>query len=75
MGCTEGAPNGCSPRPSNGFLRIIHSKVFPLLVEIGMTLFALCFGGQHYVINIWLQRSAYILSLAAEFAVHPYLAR
>jgi hypothetical protein len=19
MGCTEGAPNGCSPRPSNGF--------------------------------------------------------
>jgi hypothetical protein len=40
-----------------------------------MKLFALCFGGQHYVINILLQRSAYILSLVAEFAIHPYLAR
>jgi hypothetical protein len=28
MGCTEGAPNGCSPRASSGFLRIIHLKVF-----------------------------------------------
>jgi hypothetical protein len=74
MGCTEGAPNGCSPRPSNGFFKIIHSKVFLLLVKTGMKLFALCFGGQHYVINILLQRSAYILSLAAEFAIHPYLA-
>jgi hypothetical protein len=75
MGCTGGAPNGCSPRPSNGFfLKIIHSKVFLLPVKTGMKLFALCFGGQHYVINILLQRSAYILSLAAEFAIHPYLA-
>jgi hypothetical protein len=85
MGCTGGAPNGCSPRPSNGFLWIIHSKVFLLclfaenysllFVEIGIKLFALCFGGQHYVINILLQRSAYVLSLAAEFVIHPYLAR
>jgi hypothetical protein len=57
------------------FLRIIHSKVFPLLVKTGTKLFALCFEGQHYVIKILLQRSAYILSLAAEFAIHPYLAR
>jgi hypothetical protein len=35
---------------------------------------ALCFGGQHYVINIMLQRSACILSFAAEFTIHPYLA-
>jgi hypothetical protein len=27
IGCTEGAPNGCSPRASSGFLQIIHSKV------------------------------------------------
>jgi hypothetical protein len=46
-----------------------------MFVEIGTKLFASCFGGQHYVINILLQRSTYILSLAAEFAVHPYLAR
>ena len=46
-----------------------------MLEKIGMKLFALCFGGQHYVIKILLQRSAYILSLAAEFAIHPYLAR
>jgi hypothetical protein len=36
---------------------------------------ALCFGGQHYVINIMLQRSACILSFAAEFTIHPYLAK
>jgi hypothetical protein len=46
-----------------------------LLEKIGMKLFALCFGGQHYVIKILLQRSAYILSLVAEFAIRPYLAR
>jgi hypothetical protein len=28
IGCSEGAPNGCSPRASSGFLKIIHSKVF-----------------------------------------------
>ena len=28
IGCTEGAPNGCSPRASSGFLQTIHSKVF-----------------------------------------------
>jgi hypothetical protein len=35
----------------------------------------LCFRGQHYVINIMLQRSACILSFAAEFVIRPYLAR
>jgi hypothetical protein len=68
-------PMGVAPDLQMDFLRIIHSNVFLLLVEIGVKLFALCFGGQHYVINILLQRSAYILSLAAEFAIHPYLAR
>jgi hypothetical protein len=34
----------------------------------------LCFRGQHYVINIMLQRSC-ILSFAAEFVIRPYLAR
>ena len=66
---------GVAPDLQMDFLRIIHSKVFLLLVKIGMKLFALCFGGQHYVINIMLQRSACILSFAAEFAIHPYLAR
>ena len=66
---------GVAPDLQMDFLRIIHSKVFLLLVKIGMKLFALRFGGQHYVINILLQRSAYILSLAAEFVIHPYLAR
>ena len=28
IGCAEGAPNGCSPRASGGFLQIIHLKVF-----------------------------------------------
>jgi hypothetical protein len=28
IGCTRGAPNGCSPRASSGFLKIIHSMVF-----------------------------------------------
>ena len=66
---------GVAPDLQMDFLRIIHSKVFLLLVKTGTKLFALCFGGQHYVINIMLQRSACILSLAAEFAIHPYLAR
>jgi hypothetical protein len=44
-------------------------------VKVGMMPSALCFGGQHYVINIMLQRSACILSFAAEFTIHPYLAR
>jgi hypothetical protein len=64
---------GVAPDLQMDFLRIIHSKVFLSLVETGVRL--LCFRGQHYVINILLQRSAYILSLAAEFAIHPYLAR
>jgi hypothetical protein len=36
-----------------------------LLVKIGMKLIALCFGGQHYVIKILLQRSAYTLSFSS----------
>jgi hypothetical protein len=28
IGCTKGAPSGCSPWASSGFLKIIHSKVF-----------------------------------------------
>jgi hypothetical protein len=28
IGCTGGAPNGCSPRALSGLLKIIHSKVF-----------------------------------------------
>jgi hypothetical protein len=74
-GAPEVHPMGVAPDLQMDFLRIIHSKVFLLLVKIDMKLFALCFGGQHYVINILLQRSASILSLAAEFAIHPYLAR
>jgi hypothetical protein len=68
-------PMGVAPDLQMDFLRIIRSKVFLLLVKVGMKLFALCFGSQHYVIRILLPRSAYILSLAAEFAIHPYLAR
>jgi hypothetical protein len=61
---------GVAPDLQMDFLRIIRSKVFPLLVKIGMKLFALCFGGQHYVINTLLRRSASFLSLVAEFAIH-----
>jgi hypothetical protein len=32
IGRTNGAPNGCSPRASSGFLKIIHSKVFTLSI-------------------------------------------
>ena len=74
-GALEVHPMGVAPDLQMDFLRIIHSKVFLSFVKIGMKLFALCFGGQHYVINILLQRSAHILSLAAEFAIHPYLVR
>jgi hypothetical protein len=28
VGCTKGAPIGCSPRALSGFLEVIHSKVF-----------------------------------------------
>jgi hypothetical protein len=52
MGCTEGAPNGCSPRASSGFLRIIHSKVFLSCLFVEGYLF--CLRSQHYVIHIML---------------------
>jgi hypothetical protein len=68
-------PMGVAPDLQMDFLKIICSKVFLLIVKVGMKLFALCFGGQHYVIRILLKRSAYVLSLAAEFAIRPYLAR
>ena len=74
-GAPEVHPMGVAPDFQMDFLRIIHSKVFLLLEKIGMKLFALCFGSQHYVIKTLLQRSAYILSLAAEFVIRPYLAR
>jgi hypothetical protein len=40
IGCTGGAPNGCSPRALSGLLKIIHSKVFIscLLEVIGSSL-------------------------------------
>jgi hypothetical protein len=89
MGCTEGAPNGCSPRALSGFLKTILSKVFtscPFAVshifslflnalEVGIMSSILCFRGQHYVISIMHPRSARILSFAAEFVIRPYLAR
>jgi hypothetical protein len=87
MGCTEGAPNGCSPQALSGFLKTILSKVFiscPFAesyifflnaLEVGIMSSIFCFRGQHYVINIMLQRSACILSFAAEFVIRPYLAR
>jgi hypothetical protein len=66
---------GVAPDLQMDFLRIIHSKVFLSFVKIGMKLFPLRFGGQHYVISILPLRSAYFLSLVAELAIHPYLAR
>jgi hypothetical protein len=77
-GAPEVHPMGVAPDLQMDFFlkkRIIHSKVFFSFVKIGMKLFPLHFGGQHYVINILPLRSAYILSLVAEFAIHPYLAR
>ena len=74
MGCTGGAPNGCSPRPSNGFFKDNpfeglpfacgnwHEAILHYALEVS------------YVINIMLQRSACTLSFAAEFTIHPYLA-
>ena len=65
MGCTGGAPNGCSPRASSGFLKIIHSKVFiscpfaenhplflPNALEVGIMSLILCFRGQR-VFCLW----------------------
>jgi hypothetical protein len=62
IGCTEGAPNGCSPRALSGFLKIIRSKVLvscclfflrnhPFLLsnalEISIISSTLCFRDQH----------------------------
>jgi hypothetical protein len=64
-GCTGGAPNGCSPRASSGFLKIIHSKVFiscpfaenhPFFLsnafEVSIMLLILCFRGQR-IFFLW----------------------
>jgi hypothetical protein len=61
--CTEGAPNGCSPRALSGLLKIIHSKVFishcfleiilsfsSNALEISIISSTLCFRGQHTVL-------------------------
>jgi hypothetical protein len=52
-----------------------HLFFFSGALEVGIMLSILCFRGQHYVINIMLQRSACIFSFAAEFVIRPYLAR
>jgi hypothetical protein len=59
IGCTGGAPNGCSPRASSGFWIIIHSKVFirnhfyfPLALWLEVSLvfnLALCLRSRHYL--------------------------
>jgi hypothetical protein len=69
-------PNGCSPRASSGFLKIIYSKVFIscFFCESSFS-FVECLRGQHYVINIMLQRSTYIFVFEAEYTICPYLAR
>jgi hypothetical protein len=75
IGCIEGAPNGCSPRASSGFLKIIHSKVFisclflgiilsfcRMLLEINIILLTLCFRGQHTFLSLRLStQSTHIL--------------
>jgi hypothetical protein len=63
IGCTGGAPNGCSPRASSGFWIIIHSKVFirnhfyfplALWLEVSLVLnLALCLRIQHYLGLKW----------------------
>jgi hypothetical protein len=64
IGCTGGAPNGCSPRALSGFWIIIHLKVFirnhfyyPLALWLEVSLvfnLALCLRSRHYVIHIML---------------------
>jgi hypothetical protein len=56
MGCTEDAPNGCSPRASSGFLRIIYSKVF--LSCLFVEGYPFCLRSRHDAIYIMLYRSA-----------------
>jgi hypothetical protein len=76
MGCTEGAPNGCSPRALSGFLKIILSKVFILCpfaennpffflnaLEVSIMSSISCFRGQHV-----------FCLFSAEFVICPYLA-
>jgi hypothetical protein len=63
IGCTGGAPNGCSPRALSGFWIIIHSKVFirnyfyfPLALWLQVSLvfnLALCLRSQHYLGLKW----------------------
>jgi hypothetical protein len=63
IGCTGGAPNGCSPRASSGFWIIIHLKVFirnhfyfPLALWLEVSLvfnLALCLRSRHYLGLKW----------------------
>jgi len=65
FGCTEDAPNGCSPRALSGLLKIIYSKVFisccflgiilsslPNALETNIISSTLCFRGQHIVLPL-----------------------
>jgi hypothetical protein len=56
---------GVAPELRVDFLKIIHSKVFILcpFAESHLFFSSECLRGQHYVIDIMLQRSAFILSL------------
>jgi hypothetical protein len=58
-------------------LKIIYSKVFISCFFFCESSFSFveCLRGQHYVINIMLQRSAYIFVFEAEYTICPYLAR
>jgi hypothetical protein len=66
IGCTGGAPNGCSPRALSGLLKIIHSKVFiscffrnhPFIFiscfrNQHCFIFISCFRNQHFIVSSW----------------------
>jgi hypothetical protein len=75
IGCTGGAPNGCSPRALSGLLKMMHSKVF-----ISCFLEIIVLSSSH-ALEISILSSAYaleinILSLGVEDSlgaseVHP----
>jgi hypothetical protein len=64
IGCTGGAPNGCSPRALSALLKIIHSKVFiSCFFRNHCFIFISCFRNQHCFIFISCFRNQhYIIS-------------
>jgi hypothetical protein len=69
-GCTKSAPVVCSSWTSNGFLRIIHSKVFILCFGNQYFIVILCFGNQHFVIILCFRNQRFVFLGLKIYWVH-----